>query len=158
MSVELAIRLGSRTLSKEALHRVVAGEWRQRFDSDPPSFTESNLGEDKIGMGDSVFRCEDGKHSGIECRSHSAGTEESLGEDGGWWLYVSVVPRTNESFLLMLLVAACVAKMLESAIIDEAGLMRSGRYVDHSMIFAASDSVDARSVSEASRRIGERYG
>lgn len=57
----------------------------------------------------------------------------------------------------MLLVSACVARLLDRPIYDEIPLLGYGREVDYHLVLAELDKVKGKSISDAAQIITETY-
>lgn len=158
MSIELEVKLGTRTISRQSYRDSVAEEWRSRFPSDPIAYASAGPSESSVlGGSAAVFSFAVGDRALIECTCYSAGPVELLGEDGGWWVTHTVVHRTPESFMLMLIACVCMARALEASILDESCLLGKQRYVQYSEVLSELEQVSGKPLARASREICERF-
>lgn len=154
MSVELEVRLGVGAVPKEQFLRVLSdvlrGTWH--MDSVPSWEADADSGG-MIGGGDSAFRLELGSNAAIEGRCYTVGPEDALGEEGGWWVCFSVVLRTPESFLLMLLASACLGQAAKTQVLDDSGFFGRARWLKPVDLLAVAKSSAGLPFAEAARML-----
>jgi hypothetical protein len=69
-----------------------------------------------------------GADARVRVSSLTIGSRAEFGDDGGWWITVAAY-RTDESVALMLVVAARLAEILHSRILDDSSLLGAARFV-----------------------------
>ena len=159
MSVELEIRLGVGAVSRVQFLCVLSDAVRRAFVVDSVPSWEANLDRGGvIGGEDNVFELELGTDAAIEGRCYTIGPEDMHGEDGGWWVCFSVILRTPESFLLLLLASACLGRIAGAQVLDESGLCGQGRWLSPADLLAATEASAGLSFADAARSLCKRLG
>jgi hypothetical protein len=158
VTIELDVHLGSKQLERAAVYQAIVTEWSERFGSPGPEFVADTALPDTIGSQEESVRCVVGDFADVQCMCFTPGSVEELQHaEGGWWLDIMIVDRTKESYLLMLLVSACVARLLDQPIRDDIPLLGYGRDVDYDTVLAELDKVKGKSASEAALIITQKY-
>jgi hypothetical protein len=157
MSVELEVRLGSATVGVSTFVESVATELRARFskhegDTWPALMTGKDLPE-LLGGEPCAFLLEMAEGASIEVRSYCVGTTEDFGEDGGWWVSLTAVIRSPETFYLMRLAAACLAKLSAQLVLDEASRLGSDRWIEPDKVLDTLGTNESQSFKEAAARL-----
>jgi hypothetical protein len=158
MSVELDVKLGDQLIRKGDLFQSLSEHMRTRFNCNSVLSWEREQTEDgMIGLGQCVLNLNVGDVAEVQCLCYSAGSEGDLGTEGGWWLNVSVVKRNSSSFLLMLVVAACIASIVESDIVDDATLLSPNRAIGPREIFTVIGSDETRAIYDAAESVAKVF-
>lgn len=159
MSVELAIRLGDKTVSKTEFLAALSGTLKDLFKEVPSlTWTDEGAGDAVLGGSATSFSIECGVDAKIEVQSSTIGSEETWGEDGGWWVTLSIWIRSSESFLLLLGASGCLGQKSASEVVDEAGLLKRGRWVKPAEVFAIAEEGRGLPFAEAARVVCARLG
>jgi len=131
MSIDLAVALpDDASIDVSTFEAELRRNLHALFTPPVPLFVESAMsawGEDSWTAEIKV-----GPNAHVELLCHSIGTKGQFGDEAGWWILVSVAYRTDESFLLMLVVAAQLSKTLRVPILDEAAMFSNMRFLDPS--------------------------
>jgi hypothetical protein len=130
MAIELDLKIGDGTASNLRLVQMVADELKARFPKSSATLSiECNPAEAldrSLGGASSGFRLALDENGEVQVLCYSIGPEEAFGEDGGWWVCVSVLIRSPKSTVLLIVTAACLAKMTETQVVDESLLLGRG--------------------------------
>lgn len=81
----------------------------------------------------------------------------SLGQDKENWTTVSIVTRTPESFLLLAAVAAALAALWNTTVVDDTGLFKRGVKIEAQVILDLINESAGASFSESARRFCELF-
>lgn len=135
MSVELDVKIGPKLITRDALYREVLLNIRNCTGLDVGLSCELSQSNDgNIGNQPCTIELAIGDLAKVQCLCYSAGTEEELADEGGWWMCISVELRNGSSFLLMLITAVSIAKLVSVDIIDESGMLSSERSISPYLI------------------------
>src|SRR5262245_54180971 len=105
MSIELELKLGDASLEQKKLTDAVWAALNDAFEMDRQlKVTPLQL---VLGPWNWSFTLEIEPNAVVDVGSIKVGSESEFGEEGGWWVYVTVTMRKPESFALMIAAAAC---------------------------------------------------
>jgi hypothetical protein len=159
MSIELEVRVDTRSIRKKVLFLELSKIMREKFECGLDfSWEREHPESETIVCEPSVFHLAIGNIAEVQCFCYTAGSEEDLGDEGGWWLCVSVVSRNPNSFLLMLVVAACVGNIAESEIVDDANLLSANRTITSREILSMIGSDNTGSFSAIAKSVSQVCG
>jgi hypothetical protein len=159
MSVELDVKLGDRVIPKGDFLECLSRTTRDLFScAEIPSWELEQIQVEGIGCEPTVFNLAIGDFAEIQCMCYSAGSEDDLGYEGGWWLGVSVLSRNPNSFLLMLITAICIANLAETEIVDDANLLSANRTIEPSAILSVIGGERNRSIVDVAKSVSKAYG
>lgn len=157
MSVELEVRLGSATVPWLSLLTSVSEELQSMFGKQQaatwPTWELSHSMPHVLGGEATTFRLAMAEEAAIEMRCYCIGTEDELGEDGGWWISLSAAVRSPETLCLALVTAACLAKLSKSRVLDDALLLKRGRWIGPDDVLAMIDGTENLSFKQAAARL-----
>lgn len=149
MSIELEVSIQGPLVRGEVVE-VISG-WLAKLGWNTESLIESHTNES------GPFRLRLGDEAEIECGYYEV--SELAGEaEGGTWFSTTVVVRTVDSVLLLLLSAAAVAHSLNTLVLDDSQLIGSGRLVLASQILDMLQDYANRPFSVAARDVCSRLG
>jgi hypothetical protein len=135
VTIELSVKLTATATLGEVFFSCVREVWGSNNQSRLSFSSEEDLDIFcKIEEENFLTISIDGIES-VQCAFNMAGTEESLGFDGGWWAYISPIQRGSASLQLMTIAAACLAEIAGSDVVDESGLLGEERFVSSAEIF-----------------------
>jgi hypothetical protein len=133
VSVELEVKLRSKEVSVHELVSIVSAELRARFplDAHPswPSWMEPETLQGVLGGAKRFLNLGFANDTSMQLLVLSIGDEEVYGEDGGWWVSISPIIRTPQSYCLMMLTAACLARLTQVDVLDDARFLDSSRWI-----------------------------
>jgi hypothetical protein len=159
LSIELQVRLGRQVVTRALLFRDLSLELRRLFVlRDQPSWESDAPATGTLGADSATFDLRLGTEAEISVLSHSAGSEETLGEDGGFWVVFTVVIRSHPSELLMLLASMSLARIVGCSVLDESEICRRGRWVTPEEIEAIVSLRSGLPFDEASEVISSDLG
>jgi hypothetical protein len=159
MSTEFDVRLGEKCIQLDVFTEALDKRFRDMcFSGSVPILKYPTLFEGIIGPTPIIFSISADVRAEIQCQSYMAGSEASLGYEGGWWMCFSIIQRTPESFLLLLLVSACFAELLESNIIDDSEILGAEREVFYGQVVMELKKLTGYTFIEASKTICQRFG
>jgi hypothetical protein len=159
MSVELEVKIGDQVIRKKVLFAHLSKIMRDTSECNLAlSWEIEHTETETMGCEPDVFNLTIGDVAEVQCFCYTAGSEEDLGYEGGWWLCVSVVTRNPNSFLLMLVVAACVAIITGSEIVDDSNLLGENRTITSGEILSMIGSGSTRSLFSVAKALAQAYG
>lgn len=90
----------------------------------------------------------------VQVLAYSAGAESDLGPDGGWWVCFSVGFRSPESKLLMVIAAACLARLAGTSVLDESSILGKGRQIPPACLLELAATNVGSSFEEVAAGLG----
>lgn len=159
MSIELEVRLGAKVVAIADLVKAITDELTTMFSKNEkpewPRWVSPRSTQILLGGEPGVVNLELAEGAEVEVSSYIVGTEKQLGEDGGFWVCLSPVARTPESICLTLVAAACLARLVESQVLDESRLIKRERWVAPEIILGVVGSTRNLSFTEAAAKLKE---
>jgi hypothetical protein len=158
MSVELEVRLGAKVVPMSEVLKAIADELEARFSRDEERRLTWNVSEGSLavlGAGPGVGRLGVSDDAVVEVRTYSVGTDDELAEDGGWWVSFSAVVRSPDTICLMLIAAACLARLVSAQVLDESLLMKQRRWVLPESMLGRIGTSDVLSFSETAATLND---
>lgn len=160
MSVELEVRLGSKQVALSDLASLVEHELKARFPRHEAGPMRSwHLPEQFRGIlgGEvCVLGLELTDEAEVEVRSYSVGAERDLGEDGGWWVCFSATLRSPATLCLLILAAACLARLSNTLVLDDSLFLRQERWLAPDKLLATIGTSEDLTLEEAAAQLRER--